>query len=46
MFTFFIGLLGQFNPTDTLTIYRGFDIKIAKYPEFKKFYMVQYSNPL
>ena len=34
---FFIGLLGKFNPTDTLTIYRGFDIKISKYPEFQKF---------
>mgnify|MGYP001176348699 FL=1 len=46
MFTFFIGLLGQFNPTDTLTIYRGFDIKIAKYPEFKKFLYGPVFEPL
>ncbi len=46
MFTFLIGLLGKFNPTDTLTIYRGFDIKIAKFPEFKKFLYGPVFEPL
>jgi len=46
MFTFFIGLLGKFKPTDTLTIYRGFDIKIANYPEFKKFMYGPVFEPL
>ena len=46
MFTFLIGLLGKFKPTDTLTIYRGFDVKIAKYPEFKKFMYGPVFEPL
>ena len=46
MFTFFIGLLGNFNPTDTLTIYRGFNVGIAKYPEFKKFLYGPVFEPL
>ena len=46
MFTFLIGLLGNHNPTDTLTIYRGFDTKIAKYPEFKKFLYGPVFEPL
>ena len=46
MFTFFISLLGKFKPTDTLTIYRGFDVKIAKYPEFKKFMYGPVFEPL
>ena len=46
MFTFFIGLLGKYKPTDTLTIYRGFDIKIPNYPEFKKFLYGPVFEPL
>ena len=46
MFTFLIGLLGKFKPTDTLTIYRGFDVKIAEYPEFKKFMYGPVFEPL
>tara|TARA_B100000287_G_C20660228_1_gene789881 strand:- start:1784 stop:2482 length:699 start_codon:yes stop_codon:yes gene_type:complete len=46
MFTFFIGFLGKFNPTDTLTIYRGFDIKIPKYPEFIQFLYGPVFEPL
>lgn len=46
MFTFLISLLGKFNPTDTLTIYRGFNIEIAKYPEFKKFLYGPVFEPL
>tara|TARA_B100001057_G_C22659351_1_gene875347 strand:+ start:239 stop:931 length:693 start_codon:yes stop_codon:yes gene_type:complete len=46
MFTFLIGLLGKFNPTDTLTIYRGFNIEIAKYPEFRKFLYGPVFEPL
>lgn len=36
MFTRMIRWLGKFPITDSLTIYRGFDIKITKYPEFVK----------
>lgn len=36
MFTQMIRWLGKHKMTDTLTIYRGFDIKIVKYPEFIK----------
>jgi glycosyltransferase involved in cell wall biosynthesis len=36
MFTLMIRFLGKFPITDSLTIYRGFDIKITKYPEFQK----------
>lgn len=35
MFTKMIRFLGKFPITDSLTIYRGFDTKIARYPEFK-----------
>ena len=46
MFTFLISLLGKFNPIDTLTIYRGFNIEITKYPEFKKFLYGPVFEPL
>src|SRR5262249_43505223 len=36
MFTRMIRWLGKFSITDALTIYRGFDIKITRYPEFQK----------
>lgn len=36
LFTRFIRWMGKIRITDSLTIYRGFDIKIAKYPEFEK----------
>ncbi len=36
MFTRIIRSLGQIPVTDVLTIYRGFDIKITRYPEFER----------
>lgn len=36
MFTKMIRFLGKFPITDSLTIYRGFDVKITRYPEFEK----------
>ncbi|OGT60184.1 MAG: hypothetical protein A3F14_02120 [Gammaproteobacteria bacterium RIFCSPHIGHO2_12_FULL_43_28] len=36
MFTKCIRWLGKLPITDSLTIYRGFDVKIAKYPEFAR----------
>src|SRR3990167_3418389 len=36
IFTLFIRWMGKFQITDALTIYRGFDIKITRYPEFEK----------
>jgi len=35
MFTRMIRWLGKFPITDALTIYRGFDVKITRYPEFQ-----------
>lgn len=35
MFTRFIRWLGKFPVTDSLTIYRGFDVKIVHLPEFE-----------
>lgn len=37
MFTKLIGGLGKFPITDSLTIYRGFDLKIINFPEFERF---------
>jgi glycosyltransferase involved in cell wall biosynthesis len=36
MFTKLIRFMGKFPITDALTIYRGFDVKIVDYPEFKR----------
>lgn len=36
IFTKLIRCLGHFPVTDALTIYRGFDVRIIKYPEFEK----------
>jgi glycosyltransferase involved in cell wall biosynthesis len=36
MFTRLIRWLGRFPVTDSLTIYRGFDLKMVRFPEFSK----------
>jgi len=46
IFTMLISALGKYKATDTLTIYRGFDVKIARYPEFKKFMYGPVFEPL
>lgn len=46
MFTLMIRLLGHFPITDSLTIYRGFDIKITKFPEFEKLLFGPVFEPL
>lgn len=46
MFTQMIRLLGKAKITDALTIYRGFDLKIVHYPEFKRFLYGPVFEPL
>lgn len=46
MFTRMIRWLGKFPITDALTIYRGFDIRITKYPEFKQCLLGPVFEPL
>lgn len=46
MFTRMIRWLGKFPLTDSLTMYRGFDVKITRYPEFKKFMYGPIYEPL
>ncbi|OGT35020.1 MAG: hypothetical protein A3F11_07380 [Gammaproteobacteria bacterium RIFCSPHIGHO2_12_FULL_37_14] len=46
IFTRIIRWLGNIPVTDVLTIYRGFDIKIAKYPEFERILQGPVFEPL
>ena len=46
MFTRMMRSLGPFHLTDSLTMYRGYDIKITRYPEFIKFLYGPVFEPL
>lgn len=46
MFTQMIRHLGKFPLTDALTMYRGYDVKITKFPEFIKFLRSTHYQPL
>ena len=46
IFTKLIRLMGNYPITDSLVMYRGFNISIIKYPEFKKFLIGPVFEPL
>jgi len=46
MFTKMIRYLGKFPLTDSLTIYRGFDLKVVRFPEFDEFLYGPVYEPL
>lgn len=46
IFTRLIRLMGNYPITDSLVMYRGFNISIVKYPEFKKFLIGPVFEPL
>jgi len=46
MFTMMMRGLGTFPLTDSLTMYRGYDVNITHYPEFQRFLRATHFQPL